>query len=152
MHKILLYAIGKKERKCYECVYEELIKNAKKYATIEVVDIFNKKINQAQNSGLAQESYTQALQPYLKSDYLNIALHPEAKELDSFEFANLFEEHSKIAFFIGGAYGFENSFLQQCTMRLSLSRLTMSHKIAKMVLLEQIFRALTIVHNHPYHK
>ncbi len=152
MHKILLYAIGKKESKCYECVYEELIKNAKKYATIEVVNIFNKKINQAQSSGLAKESYTLVLEPYLKSDYFNIALHPEAKELDSFEFSKLFKEHGKIAFFIGGAYGFESGFLQQCDMKLSLSRLTMSHKIAKMVLLEQIFRALAIVHNHPYHK
>ncbi len=152
MHKILLYAIGKKEPGCYECVYEELIKNAKKYATIEVVNIFNKKINQAQNSGLAKESYTLALEPYLKKDYFNIALHPKAKELDSFEFAELFNEHGKIAFFIGGAYGFEDGFLRRCDMRLSLSRLTMSHKIAKIVLLEQIFRALTIVHNHPYHK
>ncbi len=152
MHKIFVYAIGKKEHKCYECVYEELIKNAKKYATIEVVDIFNKKINQAQSGGLAKESYTQALLPYLKEDRLNIALHPKAKELDSLEFAELFKEQSKIAFFIGGAYGFEDRFLERCDAKLSLSRLTMSHKIAKMVLLEQIFRALTIVHNHPYHK
>ncbi len=152
MHKIFVYAIGKKEHKCYECVYEELIKNAKKYATVEVITIFNKKINQAQSGGQAQECYTQVLLPYLKKDHFNIALHPNAKEADSLEFAELFKEHSKIAFFIGGAYGFEDRFFEWCDAKLSLSRLTMSHKIAKMVLLEQIFRALTIVHNHPYHK
>ncbi len=152
MHKIAVYAIGKKENRCYECLYEELIKNAKKYASIKMVDIFNKKINQAQSSGLAKESYTQALEPYLAQDYYTIALHPKAKELDSFEFAQIFKEHSKIAFFIGGAYGFEEAFLRGCDMSVSLSRLTMSHKIAKIVLLEQIFRALGILHNHPYHK
>ncbi len=153
MHRILVYAIGKKEERCYEAIYDELIKNAKKYAIIEVVNIFNKKINQAQNSpNIAKKSYTQALQNYLKPDWFTIALDPAGKELDSIEFANMFKKESKFIFFIGGAYGFEKKFVQSCDEVLSLSRLTMSHKIAKMVLLEQLFRALSIVHHHPYHK
>ena len=151
MHKIGLYSIGKKDERCYEQIYEELVKNSKKYATINMQNFFNKKINLAQKQQ-AQEAYTQTFKPYLTKESYNIALHPEAKEIDSFGFAKIFEEYPKINFFIGGAYGFEERFLRQCDKVLSLSRLTMSHKIAKMVLLEQIFRALSIVHNHPYHK
>jgi 23S rRNA (pseudouridine1915-N3)-methyltransferase len=57
-----------------------------------------------------------------------------------------------VKFFIGGAYGFEKAFLDKGDKVISLSSLTFSHKIAKMVLLEQIFRGYAILHNHPYHK
>ncbi len=153
MHKIALFCIGKKDEKCYEAVQNEFVKSIKKYAKFEMQNIFNKKINQAQNSAKeAKKSYTEALSPYLLDDGYNVALHPAGKELDSFEFAKMLEQNSKIAFFIGGAYGFEENFLQKCSTKISLSSLTLSHKIAKLVLLEQIFRGLSIIHNHPYHK
>jgi len=57
-----------------------------------------------------------------------------------------------VKFFIGGAYGLENSFLQKSDAVISLGKLTMSHKIAKAVLLEQVYRGFSILNNHPYHK
>jgi 23S rRNA (pseudouridine1915-N3)-methyltransferase len=61
-------------------------------------------------------------------------------------------DRAEVNFFIGGAYGHAPEFLKRCDRVVSLSKLTMSHKIAKTVLAEQIYRALTILHNHPYHK
>ncbi len=153
MHRIFVYSIGKKDEKCYEAIYEEFIKNAKKYANIKQTNIFNKKINSAQNDARrAKEVYTEVLSPYLLDEGLNVALDPAGRLLDSHEFAALLERSGSVAFFIGGAYGFEESFLKKCDEVVSLSPLTMSHKIAKAVLLEQIFRGLSILHNHPYHK
>ncbi len=153
MHKIAIYAIGKKDDRCYESIYSELIKNSKKYANIKQTNIFNKKIHSAQSDPVrAKEAYSEALEPYFIRGGMNIALHPAGELLDTHAFAKLFESSSSFAFFIGGAYGFEEPFVKRCDMALSLSPLTMSHKIAKVVLLEQIFRALSIVHNHPYHK
>ncbi len=57
-----------------------------------------------------------------------------------------------IKFFIGGAYGFEENFLKKSDQVISLGKLTMSHKIAKAVLLEQIYRGFSILTIHPYHK
>ncbi len=57
-----------------------------------------------------------------------------------------------INFFIGGAFGFEKDFLNQCDKVISISDMTMAHKIANIVLLEQVFRGLCILNNHPYHK
>ncbi len=151
MHKIFINAIGKKDDKCYEALVQELVKNSKKYATIKIQNFFNKKINQAQKQQ-AKEIYSQILIPHMQESGINIALDPNGELIDSFAFAKIFKKHSVIAFFIGGAYGFEREFIQKCDMSLSLSPLTMSHKIAKVVLVEQIFRALSIVHNHPYHK
>jgi len=153
VHKIDIYVISKKDEKCYEEITNEFIKMSKKYGDIKVNQIFNKKINQAQSCDelSAKKSYSNALEPYLKNGF-NIVLDPNGKELDSFEFSEVIKKSPKINFFIGGAYGFENEFLKKCDMTISLSKLTFSHKLAKIVLLEQIFRAFTIINAHPYHK
>ncbi len=124
-----------------------------KFSTINDVEIFNKKIHQAQVEGqaAAQAAYTQAFEPHLSKSY-NIALHPDGKIINSFKFSKLLSDRITVNFYIGGAYGFDDEFLRQCDQVISLSELTMSHKIAKAVLLEQIFRGFAIINNHPYHK
>jgi 23S rRNA (pseudouridine1915-N3)-methyltransferase len=82
----------------------------------------------------------------------NIALDVLGKKVDSFGFAKLLENQPNINFFIGGAFGFERDFLKKCNTIVTLSDLTMAHKIANLVLQEQLFRALCILNNHPYHK
>ena len=74
------------------------------------------------------------------------------KKVDSFGFSKLLSDRLTINFFIGGAYGFDREFLKKCDTTISLSDLTMAHKIANLVLCEQIFRSLAILNNHPYHK
>lgn len=151
--KLKILSIAKPEKSLYSPLYKELEKMISKYSKIEDIELFNKKIHQAQTEGQvsAQASYTQAFEPYLNKSY-NIALHPEGKLVDSFKFSKLLSDKISVNFFIGGAYGFEDRFLKQCDSVMSLGELTMSHKIAKAVLLEQIFRGFTINNNHPYHK
>ncbi|OBV29857.1 hypothetical protein BKN38_03895 [Helicobacter sp. CLO-3] len=85
----------------------------------------------------------------------NIALHPAGKRIDSEGFAKLlaesFAHRAQLAFFVGGAFGFEEAFLRHTTP-ISLSPMTFSHTIIGAMLLEQIYRALSILANHPYHK
>jgi len=64
----------------------------------------------------------------------------------------MLQNRHNVSFFIGGAYGFEEKFLGMCQRKVSFGKITMSHKLVKVVLLEQIFRALSINNNHPYHK
>jgi 23S rRNA (pseudouridine1915-N3)-methyltransferase len=152
--KINIYIVDKRSKdKLYAPLIEHYIKIAKPFAKVEVFEIYTKEINKAHeiSTEASQNSYTLAFEPYLKGAY-TIALDPKAKELDSFEFSNLFKDRGVVNFFIGGAYGLESHFLGQCNKSISLGKITMSHKLAKVVLLEQIFRGLTILHNHPYHK
>jgi len=152
--KINIYIVDKKSKdKLYAPLIEHYIKIAKPFAKVEVFEIYTKEINKAHDisTEASQKSYTLAFEDHLKGAY-NIALDPESKEVDSFEFSNLFKDRRVINFFIGGAYGLESSFLGQCNQSISLGKITMSHKLAKVVLLEQIFRGLTILNNHPYHK
>jgi len=152
--KINIYIVDKKSKdKLYAPLIEHYIKIAKPFAKVEVFEIYTKEINKAHeiSTEASQKSYTLAFEPYLKGAY-NIALDPLGKELNSFEFSNLLKDRGVVNFFIGGAYGLERAFLKQSDSSLSLGKITMSHKLAKIVLLEQVFRGLTILNNHPYHK
>lgn len=152
MSKINIYYIAKPTRDEFDVIINEFIKMSSKYATLKVHCIFNKNIAKAQTISQkeAQESYTQTYENYLTG--YNIALDVLGKKVDSFKFAKLLEGKNEINFFIGGAFGFEKRFLNKCDSIISLSDLTMAHKVANVVLCEQVFRGLCINNNHPYHK
>jgi 23S rRNA (pseudouridine1915-N3)-methyltransferase len=152
--KINIYIIDKKSKdKLYASLIEHYLKISKPFAQVEVFEIYTKEITKAHDisTEASQRSYTIALEQYLKGAY-NVSLNPSSKEVDSFEFSNLFKDRGVVNFFIGGAYGLESSFLRQCNKDISLGKITLSHKLAKVVLMEQVFRGLTILNNHPYHK
>lgn len=128
------------------------IKMSSKYAKVTENNLFNDKISKAQSTSeqKAKLAYDEAYEPYLSN--FNVVLDENGKMLDSLEFARMIKNYTKVSFFIGGAYGFSDKFKQKAQNLVSLSRLTTSHGIAKLMLYEQIFRALCINAGHPYHK
>ena len=152
--KINVIIIDKKgKEQLYTPLIEHYKKIAKPFAKIEVIELFDKEIAKAHDISpqAAKKSYTKAFKKYL-SNGINIALDPSSKEIDSFDFANLLKDSATVNFYIGGAYGFEKDFLIKCNKAVSFGKITLSHKLVKLVLLEQIFRGLSINNNHPYHK
>ncbi len=152
--KINLIIIDKKGKdQLYAPLVEHYRKIAKPFAKVEVIELFDKEIAKAQDISpqAAQDAYTKAMEKHLSSGY-NIALDPSSKEVDSFEFAKLLKDNMTVNLYIGGAYGFSKEFLTKCNKAISFGKITLSHKLVKVVALEQIFRGLTINHNHPYHK
>ena len=150
--KINIYSIVKPSADDFDKLIKEFIKMSSKYAKVEVFYIFNKDIAKAQTIGEneSKEIYTKTYLPFFKG--YNIALDVLGKSVDSFAFSKLLEDKNEINFFIGGAYGFQREFLGKCDNVISLSNLTFAHKVATLVLSEQIFRSLSIINNHPYHK
>lgn len=126
---------------------EGYIKQSKAFAQVKNITIFNNKIAKASDP---KRAYSEAFEEYLQG--YTIALTPEGKLMESETFAKLLEDKAKVNFFIGGAYGFEENFKERCDLKLSLTPMTTSHKVAKIFLFEQIYRALSINFNHPYHK
>ena len=151
--KINIYSIQKKSTDEYSQLVDGFLKMSKKFAAVNDIQMFGTSISKAalQTSEIAKKSYTDAFEPFLKSGF-NIALDVLGKNVNSFDFAKLLQDKQEINFFIGGAFGFERDFLAKCDSTISLSNLTMSHKLAYVVLCEQIFRGLAINNNHPYHK
>lgn len=149
---IKIFSIEKSTDKSIEALSQEYKKMISRFSSVEDVVLFNKQIAQAQSIGEkeAKESYSKVYEPYLKG--YNVCLDVQGSPLDSYEFSKLFENEVNINFFIGGAYGFHEEFLNKAHKVISLSTLTYAHKIAKVVLYEQIYRGLCIKENHPYHK
>lgn len=122
------------------------------FAKVGFHPLFGKRVLQAQKvtPEAASRSYSEMFAPHVGG--FSIAMDVTGKQMDSYQFASLLKDRSDVRFFIGGAYGLERKFVQQCQQSISLSPLTFSHKIAAAVLMEQIYRGLCITHNHPYHK
>ena len=131
---------------------EKYAKLISKYATLKEHNLFDKKVAKAQIQGIqnAQKSYEEAFLPHKKG--FCVLLDERGTELNSIEFAKLIENKNELNFFIGGAYGFRREMLDKFDFNLALSRLTLAHHFVKILLLEQIYRAFCINHNHPYHK
>ncbi len=85
-----------------------------------------------------------------------VALDLSGKQYSSEEFSVIFSkqmmEGKSIDFIIGGAFGLDGSILNLSNAKLCLSKMTLPHQMAKLMLLEQIYRAQTILDGHPYHK
>ena len=148
-----IVSIAKKERSTYDPLYKELVKMTSRFAKVQDIELFNKDVTKAHTISpeASKQAYTKLLKPYLSKGF-NITLHPDGKIIDSYEFSKLLDGKIAVKFYIGGAYGFEDDFLKKSDAVISLGKLTMSHKIAKVVLLEQIYRGFSILSNHPYHK
>jgi 23S rRNA (pseudouridine1915-N3)-methyltransferase len=85
-----------------------------------------------------------------------IALDERGRELTTQEFAAWLNERMQagadLAFAIGGADGLDPKVLSRSGLRLSLSKLTLPHALARVLLCEQLYRAHSILRNHPYHR
>ena len=149
---VKVFTIEKSSDKSLDAIANEYTKMISRFAKVEEIKIFNKNIATAQmlSEKEARASYTKAYEPFLKG--YNIALDVEGEHLSSEQFSTLFDSDVNVDFFIGGAFWFDEAFLGKTQKIVSLSRLTYAHKIAKVVLFEQIYRGLCIKNNHPYHK
>jgi 23S rRNA (pseudouridine1915-N3)-methyltransferase len=107
-------------------------------------------------SGKKEGEISRFLKLLPKESYL-IGLAEKGERFTSEQFAGflngLMERGIKeIVFLIGGADGFSPGWRERCNTILSLSPLTFSHRLARLVLVEQVYRALSIIHNTPYHR
>lgn len=90
-----------------------------------------------------------------KSDYV-VLLDEKGKELSSKEFSAFMAKKmqtvpKRIVFVVGGPYGFSADVYARANEMLSLSRMTFPHDLIRLVFVEQLYRAFTILHNEPYH-
>ncbi|ADY72741.1 Ribosomal RNA large subunit methyltransferase H [Desulfurobacterium thermolithotrophum DSM 11699] len=81
-----------------------------------------------------------------------VALDERGREMTSKEFASFLQKHPFITFIIGGADGLSEEVREKSNFLLSLSKFTLQHDIARIVLLEQIYRADQIIKGTPYHR
>ena len=90
-----------------------------------------------------------------KSDFV-VLLDEHGKEYTSMEFSKYIEKKmasvpKRLLFVVGGPYGFSDDVYKRANDKLSLSKMTFSHEMIRLLFTEQLYRAMTIIHHEPYH-
>jgi len=154
--KIKLIQVGKTTEKYLLEGIEKYNKRINRYTSFEIVTIpelkNTKKLSQEQQK---QEEGILIAKKLSNSDFL-ILLDEKGKTYKSTDFAKLIEQKAiqstkQLIFVIGGPYGFSEEIYQRANSKLSLSAMTFSHQLIRLLFLEQLYRAHTIIKKEPYH-
>jgi 23S rRNA (pseudouridine1915-N3)-methyltransferase len=153
--KITLLAIGKTNSSEISNIVDDYSKRINRYVKFEAVYIENSQQKFSDNEKQKIKEGEHILKKLQAGDYL-ILLDERGKEYNSVQFAeqlSLFFNQSikNICFVIGGAYGFSEDVYARSNAKISLSRMTFSHQIIRIIFAEQLYRAFTIINNEPYH-
>jgi|SRR5690554_468837 len=153
---IKLLAIGKTDDKNLDILIESYTKRLGFYIKFDleiIPDIKNRR-----NLSVFQQKQKEGaliLSKISSSDYL-VLLDEKGKSFSSIDFADELQKKMNsgiktLVFVIGGPYGFSDEVYQKSTGKISLSKMTFSHQMVRLFVIEQIYRALTILKNEPYH-
>jgi 23S rRNA (pseudouridine1915-N3)-methyltransferase len=152
---ITVAAVGKLRERHWQAAQGEYVQRLGRYTDfrlLEVKDTAGKSLPDA--VALAREG--EQLLAAIPRGARTILMTVDGREMSSPELAaylqNQLETHGELAFLIGGPLGFDPAVAAAAHDRLALSRLTFPHELARVVLLEQLYRAFTILHGEPYHK
>lgn len=154
--QITLITIGKTdsiELSKLIAVYEDRLKHYIKFQFVVLPDIKNSKnLSEAQQKEKEGELLLSQLQP---SDVLML-LDEKGKQLTSVEFSQWLQKKmnsglKNLVLAIGGPYGFSNKVFERSNEKISLSKMTFSHQMVRLFLVEQLYRGFTILRNEPYH-
>ena len=157
--KIKIYAIGK-IRDFYKTGVDEYIKRLSNYAQVEVVELKDEPIpdrpSESEIIKAKRLEGNRVLASIKDKEYL-IALDLNKKEMTSEAFASYLNKKleangARLSFVIGGSYGLSDELKERVNDSVSLSTLTFPHQLARLILLEQLFRAFKILNNETYHK
>lgn len=135
-------------------VYEERIR---RYADLSLICVPEERVPSKGRIEYILHHEGKRIREKLRPDAFRVALDEKGRLLSSEAFARFLEKGShsgskEMAFLLGGPYGLEGALKEGADLRLSLSPMTLAHGMARMFLLEQIYRAFTLLRGEPYHK
>ncbi len=143
--KLTIAWIGKTKNAAIQSLTDEYLKRLRQYAEVEGTSLKDEAAL-LKLCGRAPGSPRRCL----------VALDSHGKQRSSEDLADYLRKHQErnplpLIFAIGGADGFTDSLRTQADLVLSLGKMTLPHELARVVLLEQVYRAFTILKGHPYH-
>lgn len=152
--KINIISVGKIKEEYFIDGIEEYRKRLTKYTNIELITVMDEP-NEL-DSKVVKKKEAERILSKIPSNSYTIVLDLGGKELDSIEFAKKIDEIKNVAstinFIIGGSLGLDEEVIKRADYRLCFSKFTFPHKLMKLILMEQIYRAFKINNNESYHK
>lgn len=153
---INLICTGKTVSKYLALGIDEYCKRIVKYISFQVFYTKDIKLNHfATIDEFKKAEAARIFMHFKPTDYV-ILVDERGIEYSSIGFSNFIQQHlnkgtKTLAFVIGGAYGFSDELYQRANYKISLSQLTFSHQLVRLIFVEQLYRGLTILFNDPYH-
>ena len=153
---IRLITIGKTDNKHLQMLIDDYTKRLSHYIKFQldiIPDLKNtKNLNEKQQK---QKEGELILSKLSNSDVL-VLLDENGKQYNSVEFSNYLQKHmnsgiKQLVLVIGGPYGFSEDVYQKANAKISLSKMTFSHQMVRVFVVEQLYRGFTILRNEPYH-
>lgn len=151
-----LIAIGKTKISYLNEGINEYRNRLSHYLPFELVEIPDVKVSKGTSPDRVKSMEGDEIQKKLDASAFVILLDENGKGFSSEQFAAHLQKRfnsggKEIAFVIGGPYGFSEEVVERANERVSLSSLTFSHQMVRLIAMEQLYRAMTILRNEPYH-
>lgn len=160
MISVTIIAVGKLKEKFYKNAYEEYLKRLQSFCKIKVIEIDEANVPEkaSQNEIIAAVNLEgKRILSKIPDRSHVISMCIEGKQLDSIELSEYITEQcltgiSSIIFIVGGSWGLSDDVKKASNYKLSMSKMTFPHQLARVMLCEQIYRAFQIANDGKYHK
>lgn len=154
--KITLLVVGKTDKDFVKSGIAEYQKRLTHYVPYEMKVIPDVRKGKNMSEAQQKEKEGELIISQLKQGDVVILLDEGGKEYSSVEFSRFVEQKmlsgiKNLVFIVGGPYGFSPAVYQKALGKLSLSQMTFSHQMVRMIFVEQLYRAMTILKGEPYH-
>jgi 23S rRNA (pseudouridine1915-N3)-methyltransferase len=131
-------------------------KRIKHYTDFEMVNLKEIKNSKSPDANNLKKQEAKEILKYISKDDFVVLLDEKGKEYSSIRFAEFINNKlitgcRKLVFVSGGAFGFSDEIYKIANEQLSLSKLTFSHHMVRLIFMEQLYRAFTIIKGEPYH-
>ena len=159
MLNINIVCVGKIKDSFNKQGIDEYKKRLSRYIKLDIIEVDDAKIKEnaspKEEEIVKKEEGIRILKQVKDNEYM-ILLDLHGKEIDSVEFSKIIDmtsiRFSTITFVIGGSLGLSDAVIQRANYRLCLSKMTFTHQMTRVILLEQIYRSFKILNNEVYHK
>lgn len=155
--KIKIIALGKIKEKFLKDGIDEFLKRLTPYASVEVIELTPVEIKDEHLTEHALDEEGEKILSLIKPQSYVITMEIQGKELSSEDFAQKIrsltnEGRSEIVFIIGSSCGISKKVSARANFKMSMSKMTFLHQFARLILIEQIYRAFKIIKGETYHK
>lgn len=155
--KIKIFALGKIKEKFLKEGIDEFLKRLTPYAAVEIIELSPVEIKDENLTQRALDEEGEKILSLIKPQSYVITMEINGKQFSSEEFAAKFEEltnegQSEIIFVIGSSCGISKNVSARANLKMSMSKMTFLHQFARLILVEQIYRAFKITKGETYHK
>lgn len=157
---IKIIGVGKLKEKYFKAGIAEYAKRLNRYTKFEIIEVPDEKapesLSSAEMQSVMEKEGARILDKIKDREYV-FALAIQGQERSSEEFAKEINQlttygHSDLTFVIGGSLGLSQAVMQRANTTISFGRFTLPHRLMRLVLTEQVYRAYTIINGLPYHK